>query len=756
MSFFKSGRSSPGPLITVNTGNHNNDSFPFSNHSDNDTLNASPNPLQSSNSLDPPLQDEWDINPELPRNMYMPCCGISLSSSSSLSSKSNDESCIYLNRIYILGSHKNNQCWVYDATYKTYEKLPYFPKKIIPKGHCSATCDNIIFSTGGSTESKHLLFFNTKLNEWHTTSNSRAKDFGIGCKCIAIKNKHLNNSIELHVLGGNRKPNKYYIYNQSLKQWREGPKLPLKLTYHGVIYVGTNYNKQYKNGRKSVKGYLRDHKSQLIVFGGCNVKKGWTSSLSPTTKMYRLYLDNDEQEEEEEENKYNNDNVSYRWKHIGDLPVAVQNFAYLCVLNNFILIFGGDLGDLKCSRNIYLYNIEKKNWKLLGIKLPDHLYGMTAIETKNGIIHLFGGHNGKSSQRLHLSIKTNKLLAKEFDEFDSSFTWKQLSRSGNQDINNDMHIIDELKRVKRKLKDIEEKYNLKQLQSQQLIHENKQIKQTNINLLDKLAQSMQEKEELLYQIQEIKKYKSKSPSKSSSKSSSKPATPRSKSKSRKHKKKYKHYKTKSDNDDDTQLFNNNNNNKSNNNNNYNFDPKYILFRNFLFGRIGLPQYLNEFQSSKFGNICKMIDLNDESLKLKVGISNELHRKLILKVINEFKLEILQFKSWICSYHEKECNLKQYIKPFAKYGIITWHLLAQHITNKKDFKNKLFVQSDVAIDCFYQHLQEFLNGQIPQPKNKNINYNNNNDNDNNNNKNINNINNNNNNKVLFDDSGYHNW
>lgn len=221
MDFFKSQRGSSPLVQTVNTGhNHNDNSIPFG-HSDNENTmnnsNYSPNPLQS-NSLESPLQEQWDINPELPRNMYMPCVGTSSSSSNaSLDS----------NRIYILGSHNNNQCWVYDATYKTYEKLPSFPKKIIPKGHCSTSCENIIFTTGGATQSKHLLFFNTISNEWHTAPNSRAKDVGIGAKCIAIKNKHLNDSMELHVLGGNRKPNKYYIYNRLLKQWREGPKLPL-------------------------------------------------------------------------------------------------------------------------------------------------------------------------------------------------------------------------------------------------------------------------------------------------------------------------------------------------------------------------------------------------------------------------------------------------------------------------------------------------------------------------------------------------
>lgn len=572
-----------------------------------------------------------------------------------------------------------------------------------------------------------------------------------------------------------------------------------ELTYHGVVYVGRDYNKTHQNGKRSVKGYIREHRPQIIIFGGCNVKKGWTSNLSPTTKMYRLYLDDNDHDNDalninqyEEDGKYqqsdinNNDNNQNgnKWKHIANLPVAVQNFAYLCVLNNFIIIFGGDLGELKCSRNIYLYNIEKRTWKLLGIKLPDHLYGMTAIESKNNVIHLFGGHNGKSKQRLHLSIKTSKLLAKEFDEFDSSFTWKQLSRSGNQDLNDDVSLIDELKRVKRKLKDLEEKYSLQQLQYQHIMEENQEIKRTNISLLDKVAQAMQEKEDMQYEIHEIKKHsqhhhhhgrhkkrdklrdKEKSLSKSPSiksrsrpstpKSSNKPSTPRSHSKSRK-KKKHKHHKAKSEFDNvDIELLNEL---KLSNREKTNFDPKYIMFRNFLYGRIGLPQYLNEFQSARLGDICKIIDLNDQSLKLKVGISNDLHRKLILKVINEFKLEILQFKSWISSYDEQECNLKQYLKPFAKYGIITWHLLAQHISNKKDFKTKLFVESDIAIDCFYQHLQQFLNGIIPQPNPKKIKINhiNHNSNDNDNIIDINNRHDTNDeNSVLFDDSGYHNW
>eukprot|EP01083_Nonionella_stella_P225911 802782_1 len=97
--------------------------------------------------------------------------------------------------------------------------------------------------------------------------------------------------MELHVVGGNRKPNKYYIYNRALKTWREGPKLPIKLTYHGMIYVGKNDRRVKRGNKKVVKAYLRHHRRQLIVFGGCNVKKAWSSNLSPTTKMYRLYLD---------------------------------------------------------------------------------------------------------------------------------------------------------------------------------------------------------------------------------------------------------------------------------------------------------------------------------------------------------------------------------------------------------------------------------------------------------------------------------
>eukprot|EP01084_Bolivina_argentea_P212974 361892_1 len=143
------------------------------------------------------------------------------------------------------------------------------------------------------------------------------------------------------------------------------------------------------------------------------------------------------------------------------------------------------------------------------------------------------------------------------------------------------------------------------------------------------------------------------------------------------------------------------------------DPKYISFRNFLYGRIGLSQYLNEFKNSKYSNICKMSDLNDQILKLKIGISNELHRKLILKTINEFKLEILQFKTWITSYNNNP-NLLQYVKLFNKYGIITWHLLAQNIENKKDFQNKLGIQDENSIHCLYLHLTQFLNGNIPQP------------------------------------------
>merc|ERR1719150_1527766 len=106
---------------------------------------------------------------------------------------------------------------------------------------------------------------------------------------------------------------------------------------------------------------------------------------------------------------------------------------------------------------------------------------------------------------------------------------------------------------------------------------------------------MQQKEDILYEMQEIKKIKPKSPRNKS------PKSPRDKKKIKHHKKKKHKTNPYIDNDLMNEL-------KLENGHNNNIDPKYIMFRNFLFGRIGLPQYLEEFQRARFSNICKMTDL----------------------------------------------------------------------------------------------------------------------------------------------------
>ncbi len=321
-------------------------------------------------------------------------------------------------------------------------------------------------------------------------------------------------------------------------------------------------------------------------YGNCEIMTQISTSVGDGV-VTLLVLNNCENENKNVEEKYDLENEKNKWRHIGDLPVAVPNFS---VLNNYILIIGGDLCDLKCGPRIYMYNISNKIWKLLHIKLPDHLY-----ETLNDCIHIFAP-----------VIIT--LLHKEFDEFDSSMS------------------------------------------------------NTNLNLLDKLAQALQETEENSYEMIEINRTLNHNISNDKNNKNIKPKSPQNKNNK---------FLISINNNElihEMNLQNNGLNNLSIDK--INMDPKFIAFRNFLYHRIGLSKYLIEFKITKYNNICKISELNDEKLKLKIGISNELHRKLLLKTINEFNLEILQFKTRISAYNNESTNLIHYVKLFNKYGIIT--------------------------------------------------------------------------------------
>lgn len=133
----------------------------------------------------------------------------------------------------------------------------------------------------------------------------------------------------------------------------------------------------------------------------------------------------------------------------------------------------------------------------------------------------------------------------------------------------------------------------------------------------------------------------------------------------------------------------------------------------------MPQYLNDFHVSKYCDICKVQLLNEQILKLTIGIENELHRKLFVRIINEFKLEILQFRSWLTSYNSAPMNLKKFEKNIYGRGSITWHLISQSIECKMDLKVKYNINDSHCLEFLYGNILNYLNGNMPLPNNKRI-------------------------------------
>ena len=121
-TFLKASRNSPSPLVAVKTSNNignSNDSIPFS-HSDNDTMNI------THQSITPTIGGTGKNNGHQSR-ITTKCTCRAVVYHLILKIKS-----IHLLKSYLYSDHIIIMLGLY-ATYKTYEKLPYFPKKLYQK-----------------------------------------------------------------------------------------------------------------------------------------------------------------------------------------------------------------------------------------------------------------------------------------------------------------------------------------------------------------------------------------------------------------------------------------------------------------------------------------------------------------------------------------------------------------------------------------------------------------------------------------------
>ena len=108
----------------------------------------------------------------------------------------------------------------------------------------------------------------------------------------------------------------------------------------------------------------------------------------------------------------------------------------------------------------------------------------------------------------------------------------------------------------------------------------------------------------------------------------------------------------------------------------------IKFESWLIEIVGLEQYLINFKETECNDVRMIEFFDDECLENEIGIKTTLHRRLIMKKANEFKMSQDDFLN---NKLNKNIEIKQLLE---HYGILSMKDLKQDIKTKDDLCNIL--------------------------------------------------------------------
>ena len=106
----------------------------------------------------------------------------------------------------------------------------------------------------------------------------------------------------------------------------------------------------------------------------------------------------------------------------------------------------------------------------------------------------------------------------------------------------------------------------------------------------------------------------------------------------------------------------------------------LKFRVWLCEVVKMKQYLSKFEDNECDDVRMIEFLEEDTLHNDIGVSNKLHRKLILKQVGYFKQLQAEFDAWLDGK-----QLRQYKQELEANGILTMVDLKMDFASKKALK-----------------------------------------------------------------------
>eukprot|EP01084_Bolivina_argentea_P229742 387682_1 len=125
------------------------------------------------------------------------------------------------------------------------------------------------------------------------------------------------------------------------------------------------------------------------------------------------------------------------------------------------------------------------------------------------------------------------------------------------------------------------------------------------------------------------------------------------------------------------------------------DKCKLKFENWLCNIVKLPQYLQSFKKNEYDDIRMIEYLDENTMKNEISIKN-IHCKLLLRKVNEFKASQMVFGR-VFDMHE---SLKDFKQVFELNGILTLQEYKNSIPYKKDLEGLLHVNDKTIIDLMW--------------------------------------------------------
>lgn len=125
----------------------------------------------------------------------------------------------------------------------------------------------------------------------------------------------------------------------------------------------------------------------------------------------------------------------------------------------------------------------------------------------------------------------------------------------------------------------------------------------------------------------------------------------------------------------------------------NEDKCTLRFREWLCRENKLKQYLSKFQESQCDDIRSIQDFTDDLLNNQVGISNQFHRRLLLRKAQKFKQHQDKFSN-LLNTNDK---LNEYDTILEENGILTLQQFKSQIQTKLDLQGMLQIRQESELN-----------------------------------------------------------